>query len=169
MWGEDNSPLLTRYKKGVTPVNEERIRSGEVFFLGAMLLVLGAVLHQAAQLRGVFQGIPAGPGSLAQIIAVGAVILILVLSFQARRHGRLSLLSTSRYLFSRDVVMLLAAVIVYGLVLVQLGFAIATFLFLLGTMYLLDKSNLRQKALISLGTVIAIVVLFTFLFEVVLP
>jgi len=65
--------------------------------------------------------------------------------------------------------MLLAAVIVYGLVLVQLGFTIATFLFLLGTMYFLDKSNLRQKALISLGTVIAIVVLFTFLFEVVLP
>jgi len=147
----------------------KRVRSGEVFFLGALLLLLGAVLHQAALLSGVFQGVPAGPGSLAQIMAVGAVLLIVILSVQARRDDRLSLTSASRYLFSRDVVMLLAAVIVYGLVLVQLGFAIATFLFLLGTMYLLDKSNLRQKALISLGTVIAIVVLFTFLFEVVLP
>ena len=150
-------------------MEEKRVRSGEVFFLVALLLLLGAVLHQAAQLRGVFQGIPAGPGSLAQIMAVGAVLLIVILSVQARRGDRLSLISTSRYLFSRDVVMLLTAVIVYGLVLVQLGFEIATFLFLLGTMYYLDKSNLRQKALISLGTVIAIVVLFTFLFEVVLP
>ena len=150
-------------------MEEKRVRSGEVFFLGALLLLLGAVLHQAARLRGVFQGVPAGPGSLAQIMAVGAILLIGILSLQARRGDRISLTSASRYLFSRDVIMLLAAVIVYGLVLVQLGFAIATFLFLLGTMYFLDKSNLRQKALISLGTVIAIVVLFTFLFEVVLP
>ncbi|MBS3873916.1 MAG: tripartite tricarboxylate transporter TctB family protein [Firmicutes bacterium] len=150
-------------------MNEERARSGEVFFLGGLLLLLLAVLQQAAKLRGVFQGIPAGAGSLAQLMVVGAILLVITLAIQARRLHRDNIAGAISYLFSRDVVLLLSAVIVYGLVLVHLGFAISTFLFLLGTMFFLDKNNLRQKAIISLGTVLVIVVVFTFLFEVVLP
>jgi len=150
-------------------LEEERVRSGEIYFLGAMLLLLAAVLREAAELRGVFQGVPAGAGSLAQIMGVGAILLVIGLAFQTRHEGRSSFTGMIRYLFSGDVVMLLLAVIVYGLIMANLGFAISTFIFLLGTMFLLDRSNLRQKAIISLGTVVTIVILFTFLFEVVLP
>jgi len=150
-------------------VNHEERRSGEVYFLGALLLLLGAVLSQALQLEGVFQGEPAGPGSLAQLMVVSALLLVLGIARQAGRGGIGTLPATLQYLFSRDVIMLLAAVIIYGLLVDIFGFEITTFLFLLGTMYMLDNSKLRQKAIISFGTVATIVVLFTFLFEVVLP
>lgn len=150
-------------------MEEERVRSGELYFLGAMLLLLVAVLREAAELLGVFQGVPAGAGSLAQMVGVGAVLLVIGLAFHTRREGRSSFMGMIRYLFSGDVVLLLLAVIVYGLIMANLGFAISTFIFLLGTMFMLDRNNLRQKAIISLGTVVTIVLLFTFLFEVVLP
>jgi len=150
-------------------LEEERVRSGELYFLGAMLLLLVAVLREAAELLGVFQGVPAGAGSLAQMVGVGAVLLVIGLAFHTRREGRSSFMGMIRYLFSGDVVLLLLAVIVYGLIMANLGFAISTFIFLLGTMFMLDRNNLRQKAIISLGTVVTIVLLFTFLFEVVLP
>jgi len=103
------------------------------------------------------------------MVGVGAVLLVIGLAFHTRREGRSSFMGMIRYLFSGDVVLLLLAVIVYGLIMANLGFAISTFIFLLGTMFMLDRNNMRQKAIISLGTVVTIVLLFTFLFEVVLP
>jgi len=151
------------------PASKEASRPGELLFLAMIGVLIAILFPEALELPGVFQAVYGGPGSLAQIMLVAMSLLAVFLAVPAVRKGQHGLQQTIKYLFSRDAVMLLVTVSIYALVVDRIGFIIATFAFLLITMYLLDKSKLPQKAILCAATVGTIWLLFSFLFEVVLP
>jgi hypothetical protein len=124
---------------------------------------------EALKLNGVFQGQWAGPGSLAQMLLLAMGVLIIALMASAWRQGSAALRATVSYLFSRDAVLLLFTVIAYTFAMGILGFEVATFVFLLSSMYLLDSRKPLQKAIIALATVGVVYLIFSMLFEVILP
>ena len=73
------------------------------------------------------------------------------------------------YLFAREVVVLLITLTIYGFVIETLHFVPATFLFLVTTMYLLERRQFFLKLAVSAGTVGVLYLIFTTLFQVVLP
>jgi len=150
---------------------DSRVASGpgELLFLAVIGVLIAVLFPEALELQGVFHRVYGGPGSLAQIMLIAMSLLTIFLALPAARKGQHGLAQTIKYLFSRDAVMLLVTVTIYALVVDLIGFIIATFAFLLATMYLLDKSKLPQKAILCAATVGTVWLLFSFLFEVVLP
>ena len=73
------------------------------------------------------------------------------------------------HLFDKHVVFLLATLTVYGLVVETIHFVPATFLFLVATMYLLEPRKLLLKVIVSAGTLGVLYLIFSTLFQVVLP
>jgi len=144
-------------------------RPGESIFIIFVVLGLVGLMPEALALPGVFQGQWAGPGSMPQLLLGVMFALAGGLLIRALRTGSVGLMATVRYLFSRDAVLLLVTVILYAVVLAAVGFEIATFAFLMTTMYLLNPVKPLQKAVIAFATVSVIYAVFALLFEVVLP
>ena len=59
--------------------------------------------------------------------------------------------------------------VLYALVVETIHFVPATFLFLVGTMYLLEPDKLVLKLIVSAGTLGLLYLIFSTLFQVVLP
>jgi len=144
-------------------------RPGEGVFLVVLLLILARLWPEALRLPGIFQGVWAGSGSVAQLLLLILMALAGGLLVTAVRTGSQRLMPTVKYLFSRDAVLLLATVIGYTVALVPLGFELATLGFLVAAMYLLEPVKLLRKAVLAVATVGVIYVIFAMLFEVVLP
>jgi hypothetical protein len=139
--------------------------------LAFLLVVCIALFVDSLRSPGVFQGISNGPGSIPQIVTGSLVLMLgyLVVQLVAKRYKEGSIKDAVLYLFNKDVVVLLSTLIVYGLVLELIHFIPATFIFLVATMYLLDPKKLMQKAVISAGTLAVLYLIFSTLFQVVLP
>lgn len=148
---------------------QTRGKPGEIIFLTIVLLALARLFPEALQLKGVFQGQWAGPGSVAQLLLVAMGAFVIMLMPSAWRQGSAALGATVSYLFSRDAVLLLVTVVAYAFIMGFVGFEIATFAFLLVAMYLLDSHKPLQKAFIALATVGVVYVIFSMLFAVILP
>ncbi len=155
--------------KGTPKAESALQRPGESIFLVILLLALALLFPEAHKLPGIFQGEWAGPGSLAQLLLLVMAALAGGLLVSAWRTGSAALMPTVRYLFSRDAVLLLATVIGYAVVLVPFSFELATFGFLVAAMYLLEPVMLLRKVILAIATVGVIFVIFSMLFEVVLP
>lgn len=139
-----------------------------------MLLLLGisvALFADSLRSEGLFQGHSAGPGSIPQLVGAALILMIvgLAVQFVKRGYKEGSFSDLMHHLFDREVVILLITLTIYGFVLETLHFIPATFLFLVGTMYLLEPKRLLLKVGVSAVTLAALYLIFSTLFRVVLP
>ena len=153
-------------------VEKERPRpKGEYKMMLLLFIICVALFVDSLRSPGVFQGESAGPGSIPQIVGGALILMILGLAIQFFRKGYKegSLADLMHHLFDRDVVILLCTLTIYGAIVEAIHFVPATFLFLVATMYLLDPKKLLLKIGVSAGTLAVLYLIFTTLFQVVLP
>lgn len=151
---------------------EENVRpKGEYKMMLLMFIICVGLFIDSLRSEGLFQGVSAGPGSIPQLVAGSLVLMVIVLAIQFFKSGYKegSFGDLLHYLFDKDVVILLTTLTIYAFILEPIHFIPATFLFLVGTMYLLDPKQLVLKAVISAGTVGGCYLIFSTLFQVVLP
>jgi hypothetical protein len=77
--------------------------------------------------------------------------------------------STGTLIFPGKILHVLLMVLLYTMTMPLMGFAISTFLFLLITMFILSREKIKRIFLTSAGIVVAIVIIFQFVFKVNLP
>jgi len=137
-----------------------------VLFIIVVTLFIGSLYSQ-----GIFQGESAGPGSIPQLVGGCTILMIIGLGIQYFRKGYKegSFTDLMHHLFDREVVILLITLTIYGFILEPLHFIPATFLFLVTTMYLLEPKKLLLKIAVSAGVLGLLYLIFSTLFQVVLP
>ncbi|MBB1074164.1 tripartite tricarboxylate transporter TctB family protein [Rhodoferax sp. 4810] len=153
------------------PVVEAPPPKGEYKMLVLLMVICGALFYDSLRSPGLAQGVSSGPGSIPQLVAGALVLMVIVLAIQCFRRGYKegTWAEAVHYLFDKEVVVLLSTIAVYGLVIETIHFVPATFLFLVATMYLLERKHLLLKIAISAGTVGVLYLIFSTLFQVVLP
>lgn len=153
------------------PVVESPPPKGEYKMLALLLIICGALFYDSLRSEGLAQGVSSGPGSIPQLVAGALVLMVILLAIQSfmRGYKEGSLAEAVHYLFDKEVVILLATISVYGLVVETIHFVPATFLFLVATMYLLERKHFWLKVAVSAGTVGVLYLIFSTLFQVVLP
>lgn len=144
---------------------------GEYKMMLLLFVICAALFVDSLRSPGIFQGESAGPGSIPQLVAGALVLMIIGLAIQFLKRGYKegTFGDLLHHLFNKDVVILLTTLAIYGFVVETIHFVPATFLFLVGTMYLLDPRKLLQKVIISAGTLAVLYLIFSTLFQVVLP
>ncbi len=144
---------------------------GEYKMMLLLLLIALALFIDSLRSPGFFQGESAGPGSIPQLVSGSLVLMIVALAVQTFRksykEGRFG--DLLHHLFDRQVIVLLVAVTIYGLVVETIHFVPATFLFLVSVMYFLEPGKLLLKVVVSAGTLGVLYLIFSTLFQVVLP
>jgi hypothetical protein len=153
------------------PSEPETRRPGEYWIVGILILIVGALFVEAAKLPGIFQGFSNNRGSMPQIMTGTVLLLILLVMIGMVRRGYKQ--GTFReglaYVFSPEVAILLVAVGAYALLVEWLHFKITTLLFLWGCMFFFDRKRPLHKLLVSAGTLVVLVVIFSTVFNVLLP
>lgn len=155
----------------VATAEKKPLPKGE-FKMLLLLFCIGAALFTDSQnVKGVFQGAAAGPGSIPQIVSLAMMLMVAGVGVSLVKQGYKegSFKDAVHYLFDKEVVMLLVTVSLYGILVEPLGFIASTTLFLISTMYLLDRKQLVRKIIISAATVAILVLIFSTFFQVVLP
>lgn len=144
---------------------------GEYKMVAILWLICLALFVDSLRSPGIFQGESAGPGSIPQILAAALLLMLAGLALQhwrrGYREGRFG--DLLHHLFDQQVVVLLTTLTIYGFVLETLHFVPATFLFLVSTMYLLERRHFWFKVGVSAGTLALLYLIFNTLFRVVLP
>jgi putative tricarboxylic transport membrane protein len=144
---------------------------GEYKMIVLLLIISGALFVNSLASEGIFQGNAAGPGSIPQLASGILLLMLIALAIQLFRRGYRegTFGDLVHHLFDREVVILLLAVTLYGLVVETIHFVAATFVFLVATMYLLEPKKLWMKLAVSAGTLGLLYLIFATLFQVVLP
>lgn len=144
---------------------------GEYKMMALLFVICVALFVDSLRSPGFFQGHSAGPGSIPQLVAGALVVMIVGLAMQYLKRGYKegSFGDLLHHLFDREVVVLLTTLTIYAFVVETIHFVPATFLFLVGTMWLLDPRKLLQKLIISGLTLGGLYLVFSTLFQVVLP
>lgn len=145
--------------------------AGEYKMLALLFVICLGLFIDSLRSPGLAQGESSGPGSIPQLVAGALVLMVITLAVQFFRKGYRegSLHDFLLHLFEKEVVILLITLSIYGFVLETLTFVPSTFLFLVSTMYLLERKQLKLKIAVSAGTVAALYFIFSTLFQVVLP
>lgn len=146
--------------------------AGELKLLALLMLIGVALFVDSLNVDGLFQGVNNGPGTIAQIIALALIFLVgsravSLMRDPAYREGTWK--DVKAYLFDQQVIILIVMIILYGFLVEKLHFVPTSILFLITTMYLLDRKNLIKKAIISCIFVGILYLVFSTAFQVVLP
>jgi len=152
-------------------VPEHARPKGEYKMMALLFAICVALFVDSLRSPGIFQGHSAGPGSIAQLVGLALIAMIAMLAIQYLRRGYRegSFGDLLHHLFDRQVVILLVMLTLYAFVLETLTFIPSTFLFLVGTMYLLEPGKLLLKVVVSALTLGGLYLIFSTLFQVVLP
>jgi putative tricarboxylic transport membrane protein len=144
---------------------------GEYKMMLVLFIICMALFVDSLRSPGFFQGHSAGPGSIPQLVTGALLLMIIGLAIQFLRRGYRegSFGDLLHHLFDKQVVILLTTLTVYGFVVETIHFVPATFLFLVTTMYLLEPKKLLLKVIVSAGTLAVLYLIFSTLFQVVLP
>jgi putative tricarboxylic transport membrane protein len=150
---------------------QQPIRHGEYKVAAILLVISIALFIDSLRSEGIFQGRSAGPGSIPQLASGVLVLMLLGVVVQHVRSGYKegTFADFARHVLDKDVVILLLTLTIYGFIVETIHFLPATFLFLVATMYLLERKKLVQKVLVSTGTLAGLYLIFTTVFRVVLP
>lgn len=153
------------------PVPVPALPKGEYKMMLLLFIIALALFIDSLNSPGFFQGESAGPGSIPQLVSGSLVLMILALAVQTFRkaYKEGSFGDLLHYLFDKQVIVLLVAVTIYGLVVEAIHFVPATFIFLVSVMYLLEPGKLVLKLVVSAGTLGVLYLIFSTLFQVVLP
>lgn len=159
-------------QESVTETVVEKMEPKGELKLLALLMIMGvAWLVDSLNVEGVFQGVSNGPGSLAQMVALALVLMIagrfVMLIKSGHQDGGWE--DIKKYLFDKQVVILIVMILLYGLLVETLHFVPTSILFLSITMYLLERTNPLKKCLISCTFVGVLYLIFSTAFQVVLP
>ena len=150
---------------------------GERTFLWAILIVAivfcAAAVHLYVHHPGV-GGDAAFPVVAAFIMLLGAVVSVLeTRGWESAHEGKTTLaekvIKGYRMIFPQKTLIIAVYCFIYALILNWLGFNISTFIFLYASMLTLHPKEPIKLAIISLGTVIGIHIIFVMLFRVRLP
>jgi putative tricarboxylic transport membrane protein len=156
-----------------TVATEEKkpLPKGEIKMLVLLFCIGAALFVDSLRVKGIFEGASAGPGSIPQMVSLAIILMVVGIGVTLYRQGYKegSIKDVILYLFDREVVMLLITVSLYGVLVEPLGFVASTIIFLVSTMYLLDRKQLVKKVIISVATVAVLVLIFSTFFQVVLP
>lgn len=146
-------------------------KPGELYFLSMLLLVFVLFLYEALKNKGLLEGKISGPGIIPQLIAVGSIIMISVLFMQfIRNHYKEGkVIEVIETLFSKNLVIITLAVVVYALLLEKFKFILTSGVFLFWSMLVLDPKNIINKLIISASVLTFIILIFKYVFQVVLP
>lgn len=150
------------------------LEKGEAGFLAA--LGVFSLVCLAASLR-MFLKAPAlsGEGTVPLITSVILLAMSVVMRFEVRGCPRgfekgLALGRQARelfrFLFPGMVGLIILYCLLYAVLLQLVGFSIATFAFLAGSMLTLNRANKLRSLVISAATLACILVLFQFIFKV---
>ena len=144
---------------------------GEYKMMLVLFIICLALFVDSLRSPGFFQGHSAGPGSIPQLVTGALLLMIIGLAIQFLRRGYRegSFGDLLHHLFDKQVVILLTTLTIYGFVVETIHFVPATFLFLVATMYLLEPKKLLLKVIVSAGTLAVLYLIFSTLFQVVLP
>ncbi len=162
---------MSEHAKDGSLIPEHTRPKGEYKMMAILLIICSALFYDSLRSEGIFQGENAGPGSIPQLVSGLLLLMIIGLSMQflKKNYKEGSFGDLVHHLFNREVVILLTTVIIYGLVVETIHFVPATFLFLVSTMYLLEPKKLLLKVGVSAGTLGVLYLIFSTLFQVVLP
>ena len=162
---------MTEHAKDGSVVADHEKPKGEYKMMTVLFVIVVALFIDSLNSEGVFQGVSAGPGSIPQLVGGCTILMILGLAIQYFRSGYRdgSFADLMHHLFDRDVVILLVTLAIYGFILETLHFVPSTFIFLVSTMYLLEPKKLWLKALVSAGVLGVLYLIFSTMFQVVLP
>jgi hypothetical protein len=163
---------VSKEVKDASSIKPEGARpKGEYKMMLVLLIICGALFVDSLRSPGVFQGQSAGPGSIPQLVALSLVLMLIGLAIQFIRRGYRegSFGDLMHHLFDKEVVILLTTLTIYGFIVETIHFVPATFLFLVATMYLLDPKQLLLKVIVSGATLGVLYLIFSTLFQVVLP
>ncbi len=152
-------------------ITESPRPKGEYKMILVLLVICVALFVDSLRSEGIFQGNSAGPGSIPQLVGGALILMLVTLAIQFYRKGYKegTFGDLIHHLFDKEVVILLITLTIYGFILETLHFLPATFLFLVTTMYLLEPKKLLLKIGVSAGTLAGLYLIFTTLFQVVLP
>lgn len=150
----------------------ERVPPAGELKLLALLLIIGlAFLVDSFNSSGIFQGDNSGSGTIAQIISLALVLFIIgraiVLLKSGHKEG--SLKDAQKFLLARDVVLIIGMILLYGCFVEMFHFVPTSLVFLIISMYMLEKKNLVKKTIVSCLYIGALYLIFNTAFQVVLP
>jgi putative tricarboxylic transport membrane protein len=147
---------------------------GEQAFLLLLLLASAFLLWQSYRISG-FSSITSA-GVYPMLVSATMVLCIVILLVQSRRAqaeaaapGESGVHHFVRRLLPLEVVTFTAAIVLYMLALEWLGFVVASYVFLLGSMRLLGSQGWGLNALVSALSLAGIYLVFQTIFAVVLP
>lgn len=146
-------------------------KPGELYFLSMLSLVFVLFLYEALKNKGLLEGKISGPGIIPQLIAVGSIIMIFILFMQfiKNHYKEGKVFEVIETLFSKNLVVIIVAVVLYALLLEKFKFILTSGAFLFFSMIALEPKKIINKLIISTATLVFIVLIFKYVFQVVLP
>lgn len=151
---------------------EESVQKpGELYFLLILFAIFSVFLYQSLKDKGLLEGEIGGSGTIPQLFTGAALIMIalLFIQFVKKNYKEGKILEVIKFLFSRDLIIIILLVVLYALLLESLHFILTTTLFLFFSMMFLERKKVANKLIISMATVAAIVLIFRYIFQVILP
>lgn len=162
---------MTEHGQDGSIISDHERPKGEYKMMLVLFLISAALFGDSLSSEGFFQGVSAGPGSIPQLAGAMTLLMIAGLAIQFFRKGYKegTFADLMHHLFDREVVILLVTLTIYGFIVETIHFVPATFLFLVVTMYLLEPKKLLLKIVVSAGVLAVLYLIFSTLFQVVLP
>ncbi|THF47753.1 tripartite tricarboxylate transporter TctB family protein [Allorhizobium terrae] len=144
-------------------------RPGELVFTILLLAASTFMLWQAYAISGFESLSSAGAFPMAMTaIMVGSIVYVLARLFRQAAPPHL-LLRMKTEILPRTVVVFSCIILAYSLVLETLGFVIASFIFLLVSIWFLEGGRFKRAMLFSIVSIICVYIVFRLIFQVVLP
>lgn len=106
------------------------------------------------------------PGAFPLFISALLLIFSILIYIEERRKGQVEF---KTLLFSKEIIVIIILLVLYGLLLETIGFEIATFGFLFIAISYLSKKDILKNLIISSLTVVVIIFIFKTVFKVMLP
>jgi putative tricarboxylic transport membrane protein len=144
-------------------------RPGELVFTILLLAASTFMLWQAYAISGFDSLSSAGAFPMAMTsIMVGAMVVVLIkLARKPRPANAFMRLKTE--ILPRTVVVFSVIILAYSLVLETVGFIIASFVFLLVSIWFLEGGRFKRALLFSILSILGVYFVFRLVFQVVLP
>lgn len=151
--------------------NKKESPKGELKLL-VLLLIMGlGWFIESLKVPGAFQGVSNGPGSIAQLVALAFILMVIgqgvTLVKSGYREGTWK--DVKSYLFDSQVVLMLIGLLLYGLLVEHLTFVPTSIIFLTIMMYLLERKEPVKKFVVACVFVGALYLIFSSVFQIVLP
>lgn len=149
----------------------KKSKPGEYLIIILTCIITGALFLQSIKLEGIFQGASSSTGAFPQIMTSIVLLLIFfeIVKLYKNNYKQGKLKDILTYMFPREVILLIVLVAAYAFLLEKLHFTASTLLFLWIGMFVFDSKRPVNKLIISVGVLVAVLLIFKVVFKVLLP